>query len=41
MEFYSLDYTLAIYKPETNLTGDIDRQKLGDQAGFANGVRDD
>ena len=25
LEFYRLDYTLAIYKPETNLTGDIDR----------------
>ena len=41
LEFYRLDYTLAIYKPETNLKGEIDRSKLGEQAGFSNGISDD
>ena len=40
LEFYRLDYTLQIYKPETNLQGEIDRDALGEQAGFANGVSD-
>ena len=41
LEFYRLDYTLAIYKPETNLQGDIDRSTLAAKAGFDNGVSDE
>lgn len=41
LKFYKLDYSLAIYEPETNLKGDIDRDSLAERAGFANGVSDD
>jgi len=40
MEFYRLDYSLAIFKPETNLTGEIDRSQLAEKAGFKNGIAD-
>ena len=38
MEFYRLDYTLAIFKPETNLSGELDRESLAKKAGFTQGV---
>lgn len=41
MEFYRLDYSLAIFKPETNLTGDLDKTSLASKAGFKNGARTD
>ena len=34
LEFYRLDYTLAIFKPETNLTGAIDKGSLAQKAGM-------
>ena len=40
LEFYRLDYTLAIFKPETNIKGDIDRDGLAQRAGFENGIAD-
>lgn len=40
MEFYRLDYTLAIFKPETNLTGEVDRNQLAEKAGLKNGIAD-
>ena len=40
MEFYRLDYSLAIFKPETNLSADQDRDDLAQKAGFANGISD-
>ena len=40
MEFYRLDYTLAIFKPETNIKGDVERDELGQRAGFQNGIAD-
>ena len=40
LEFYRLDYTLAIFKPETNIKGDLDRDGLAEKAGFANGIGD-
>ena len=38
MEFYRLDYSLAIFKPETNLTGEIDKTQLAEKAGFKEGA---
>lgn len=35
MEFYRLDYSLAIFKPEANLTGDVDKQDLAQRAGLS------
>lgn len=40
LEFYRLDYTLAIYKPETNIKGDLNRDQLASKAGFKNGAQD-
>ena len=40
LEFYRLDYTLAIFKPETNIKGDNDRDGLAQRAGFENGIAD-
>ena len=37
LKFYRLDYTLAIYEPETNLKGEIDREDLAERAGLSNG----
>lgn len=34
LEFYRLDYSLAIFKPETNLTGKVDRSDLARKAGL-------
>ena len=41
LKFYRLDYSLAIYEPETNLKGDIDRDGLAERAGLRNGLNDD
>ena len=41
LKFYRLDYTLAIYEPETNLKGDIDRDGLAERAGLRNGLNDE
>ena len=38
MEFYRLDYSLAIFKPETNVQGTQDRERLASRAGLENGV---
>ena len=35
LEFYRLDYSLAIFKPETNLAGGIDKNELAQKAGIA------
>ena len=38
MEFYRLDYSLAIFKPETNLKGGkVDRSELAKKAKIAGG----
>ena len=34
LEFYRLDYSLAIFKPETNLTGKVDKSDLARKAGL-------
>ena len=34
LEFYRLDYSLAIFKPETNLSGNVDKQSLAEKAGI-------
>jgi len=34
LEFYRLDYSLAIFKPETNLTGKVDKEDLARKAGL-------
>ena len=35
LEFYRLDYSLAIFKPETNLgTGKVDKASLAEKAGI-------
>jgi len=34
MEFYSMDYSLAIFKPEANLEGDLERDVLAEKAGL-------
>jgi len=34
LEFYRLDYSLAIFKPETNLAGKVDKDELASQAGI-------
>ena len=41
LKFYRLDYTLAIYEPETNLKGEIDRDGLAERAGMRNGLNDE
>jgi len=39
LEFYRLDYTLAIYGPEANLKGKTaDKEGLAKRAGFSNGA---
>ena len=35
LEFYRLDYSLAIFKPETNLAGKVDKNELAVKAGIA------
>jgi len=35
LEFYRLDYSLAIFKPETNLTGKTDKGSLAERAGIS------
>ncbi len=35
LEFYRLDYSLAIFKPETNLTGKSDKSSLAERAGIS------
>ena len=35
LEFYRLDYSLAIFKPETNLTGKVDKSDLARKAGLS------
>ena len=34
MEFYSMDYSLAIFKPEANLDGNTQRDVLAKKAGL-------
>ena len=34
MEFYSMDYSLAIFKPEANLEGNTERDVLAEKAGL-------
>lgn len=34
LEFYRLDYSLSIFKPETNLIGKVDKAELADKAGI-------
>lgn len=34
MEFYSMDYSLAIFKPEANLDGETQRDQLAEKAGL-------
>ena len=38
LEFYRLDYSLAIFKPETNLTGQVDKSDLARKAGLSGNV---
>ena len=35
MEFYRLDYSLTIFKPETNITGETNRNELAKEAGLS------
>jgi len=34
LEFYRLDYSLSIFKPETNLIGKVDKAELADKVGI-------
>jgi len=34
LEFYRLDYSLSIFKPETNLSGYVDKADLANKAGI-------
>ena len=34
LEFYRLDYSLAIFKPETNLSGQANKEELAEKAGI-------
>ena len=36
LEFYRMDYTLAIFKPESNLKGKVNKEELAQKAGIRN-----
>ena len=38
LEFYKLDYSLSIFKPETNLTGKVNKSDLARKAGLGGNV---